>query len=243
MPAPYAVRDSSFIGMSNSPYDGLANFALDELMIFNTALSTAQIKQVITSTGLAWYWTFNTNCQDAYTGNSMSSLTNISYVTDRNGRLNSAIFLNGGYASIPMNGIWSVKSSFNSTSVWISVTNWPSVCSAIFSFGGYFDFNFCYSTQRPYLQTSSSNYTMTSYLSINTWTHLGIVMTNGYTQVSFYMNGYFNSNFSVQSFADYNGAVYLSSPSKPLYAYLDDLMFFRTSLSSSQMFDFFIYNS
>ena len=155
------------------------------------------------------------------------------FVSDRNGRSGSAIYLSGGYATIPSAGCPAVQNVM-STTAWIYITSF-SGCSGIFNLNSYnFDWFYCAGTQRLYLQTGGAYYS--SYvLSTYSWTHLGMVITTGYTYVTFYVNGAFDSTSSMSSVANAGSTCYLSYPSFPYYGYIDDMMFFSTSLSASQM--------
>ena len=330
--APYVVRESCLIGLSNSPYDGLTNVALDELMIFNTPLTTAQISQVITNfvitstststrtspstststetststststakststvtitstststatststttststststvtntststrtststetstststravvpSSLVKYWNFNNNYVDSVTGIALDSFSNFAgYVNDRNGRSSSAIYLNGGYATIPSEGCPSAN-SIMSTAAWVYITAFPSICSGIFYLNnGNFDWFFCNREKRLYLQIDANAIFMNYVLSTNSWVHLGMVINSGSTSLTFYVNGAVDSTTSMTPIRNYGNTCYLAHPDYPFYGYIDDLMFFSTSLTASQMLSVMSYN-
>ena len=149
----------------------------------------------------------------------------VGFVSDRYGRSNSAIYFNNGYASIPTSGL--TQTFFQSTAVWAYYIG--AGCTDILTIESLWFWCSCGSVLHFH---TSNSFDSTYFPPLNTWVHLGTVISNGY--MTLYVNGAVERTY-VFSDLYYGGAVYLAGPDRPFIGYIDDLMIFKTSLSSSQM--------
>ena len=159
------------------------------------------------------------------------------YQTDRSGRSNSAISLNrSGYGYIYSVIYGSTQGQLKSMAAWVYINSF-SGCQYIFSADStahYYDWYFC-SSQDVYFRTNNADYYLAYISSSSTWVHLGMVINSDSTYMTSYRNGYLYSTSYLASFTNYGGHLYLSNPNEPLNGAIDDLMFFATQLSASDM--------
>ena len=155
----------------------------------------------------------------------------VGFVTDRNGRSNSAIYLSNGYASIPTTGF--SQDSFLTIAVWAYYID--AVCTDILTIGVNLYVWCSCSMYLHFHDNNGSGVNSIYFPPLTTWVHLGTVLTNGI--VTFYVNGAYSStaSYTPGTLSYYGGDIYLAGPARPFVGYLDDLMIFKTPLSSSQM--------
>ena len=235
--------------------------SLDDMMFFNRALTASEmlltmsysltsvvdlLPTTTTSTSTSTrslltysylYWNFNDNYLE-YTHSSsyVTAYGSWSYDYDRNGRSNSAIRFSGGYLLLLSTIYGHTQTNLKSMVAWVLIRTF-SGCQYIFSADAtshYFDWYFCNSGD-VFFKTSSSDYFLASIPTTYSWVHLSMVINSDCTTMTSYKNGILIRSSTLVSFADYIYSLYISNPNNPFYGSIDDLTFFGTQLSSSDM--------
>ena len=238
--------------------------SFDDLMIFNIGLTPVQMTNVVnymttagnsystfvSSYGLTNVWNFNGNLKDSFTGSNVSDANWFSYVTDRYGSANGAIFFNSGYAQAP-SGVY-----FGGD---FSVVAWVNVQSASQDHARLIDFG----TSSPeednvvvgldsdalpflyiYSERISSCLISTTSLKIGTWAHLAVTLNS--RTASIYKNAVetdTDDNLQIPRSLTrtlcYVGKSFSSIDALAI-AYFDDLMIFSKALVQTHTKDAYI---
>ena len=206
------------------------------------------------------YWPISNGQMNDQVGNAdMIQGASTTFVADRFGNPNSALGLNGGYTQVPagfyFNSLkftitaWIYPQSLDAYATLLDFGNGPSTNSIIITLsnGGF--------TNSPVLTICPNNpyfvscQICTSYLplQLGVWSFLAAtydgkymrIYTNGYLQYSFYiLNLVFNSIIRKYN---YFGMRNVANSPGHSYSYIDDLKFYNTSLTFSELYNVMTY--
>ena len=100
----------NYIGKTTG-FKNMLDAELDDLRIFNRSLSQSEIVKILNAyvpddlgfinASLTNYWAFSSNLMDSIGGISLINPVNVTFNSDRYNSINSAIYLNKGYLSLP----------------------------------------------------------------------------------------------------------------------------------------------
>ena len=258
------TRTQCYLGLSNwgSTANPNANAYFDDVMIFNIGLSQTQVTNVMnymttktvafnifnSTYSLINVWNFNGNIKDSYTGVSLTNATSYSFVTDRYGTTNGAIYFNSGYAQVT-SGVY-FGGDF-SVLAWVNAQSASQANARLIDFGtsSLAVDNVLIGLESSALQMSPyvyvvNNGTYTSmgsstFLVIGTWAHLAVTLNT--TTAKIYINAVVtntNTAFLIPRSltrtlcyigkSNYGGDALAN-------AYFDDLMIFTKGLSQTQI--------
>ena len=261
-PPANANRSSCYFGQTNYGSDGLPVAYFDEIRFYSTSLTQIQVQAVMNigtsivtslstlrSLGMTMIWTFNQNLYESMTGLSLISASNMAYVTDRAGLLQSAVYLNSGSLSLIVGSYFmgdftisawvNVQSFVNNASIFdcgtLSTGVNQVVMKAAFNGVGQPYFGYGFNNIWTYNPT-------TSVLPINVWTHVAVSLANTVattfingTQVSQVTTFTSSSNLGPQMrkkcFIGYSHPTGVTAK-----MYVDDLIMFDRPLSTSEIF-------
>jgi hypothetical protein len=250
----------AFGGLAGST-TGTSKFELDDLRIYNTALTAAQVQSVYSSQGAPapsramplprLAWDFNGTTTDYVSGLTGTTTGTVSY--NSSGKYGQSIILkNDTTLNSTSNSIsWSPLFSVNpwigqSICSWVKFIDLPNATngSALFAFGDQgsgglrifvfptsFYGNFYDSGTSQFLATSSYTYT----ISTGVWYHYAMTSFNGATVI--YFNGLpvgygtFTTNSTMSAFT----IIGTASGLRPTSAEYDDLRIFDRALTSAQV--------
>ena len=247
------TRTSNYFGKSNSATSS-ANAFFDDIMFFNVALTSTEINTVknlfvpnaynFVAYCLVNQWTFNQNVYDSITSLSLSSPYNIQFVADRLGAINSAVYSNAGNLLAPTANYfygdlsvtaWVYVISAVSNSVLLScATSSLRQDDVVVAFNG--------GRGKPYFTVYNTGSNSAAFLNtVNTlskkWTHYAVTLTGNVGQVYFDGVSQIKSTMAtprnISRTNCYIGG--LSDTTVPSNAYIDDLMFFKYALSTSEI--------
>ena len=191
--------------------------------------------------GLTNYWDFNNDYYDKIGQANLYEAVNVYFVNDRNGRPNSAIYINNGNIKIPNGYYFSGVSSMtawvnaNPNGTWINIINFAgdpkySIFFVQIRFEG-----------QPYIgvQFYNSTYIVprvnsATALNFNSWYHLAITVDGSYYRI--YINGLLTaqtaSNYLPEKFLKYSNFI---GGSRKNTLILDQLKFFNRGLSLTEI--------
>ena len=213
----------------------------------STKTSTDTTKSASLSTfGLTAMWTFSNNLLEKLTGTGVLNSTSYSFVNDRIGTANAALYLNTGFLQVS-NGIWFGGS--------LSIALWANMLK-VSSYGRAVDFGttssgsdnimlgmFLYTSFTPFFYTCITNAcgyvsTPTVAFTLNTWFHIAATLSR--TTGLIYINGALAANGSVYEprsilrTQNYIGSAYQLGYTS-VSAYYDDITFFNTTITAAQV--------
>ena len=215
-------------------------------MILPTTTTTTTM--AVNTNSLLNYWPINNDVQDYAGSSSMTCYSGTSFVADRKNNTNSALFLSGGYCSVPP-GIYFYGGDFTIL-VWVNLQSYTSN-TVILDFGcspsgdsiapflpvgstqGQIQFDILKGSSVIYAYNSAAS------LSLNRWYHLGFVLngTTAYTYVNgvldSYQNGSSTPNYVNRTRSNFGKTTYSSNN---LNAYLDDIKIYNRSLSATEIY-------
>ena len=170
------------------------------------------------------------------------------FVADRNGRANSAVFINGGYLQAPSGNYFSGP---------FSVTAWVNIQSTTGCWSRLFDFAVSYGTRGVFLSLygcstkisiSGRHADFSSLKSIvyGEWQHIGTTVDGSFVRL--YINGYQTSEFTSSdlglnktTFSNYIGKS--NYPDGSIVGIFDELKFFNRALSNTEILnDLYVSN-
>ena len=247
------LRTNCYIG-SYSSTQSMANAYFDDLMFFNTALSSSQVQTVmnvyipnmfnIISNSVTDQWSFNNNIVDSVTGLSLINPTNIQFVSDRTGAPNSAIYINNGSLLAPTATYFSGDFSITA---WINMQSYAAwsrlvQCGTSTTYANDIYFALTTGSSGPQVSLVKNgtfrSISVQNQFPLSNWTHTAV--SYGGTTGTFYVNSDIIANASLGSYtATLRTNCYIgsySSTQSMANAFFDDLMFFNVALSSSQVF-------
>ena len=195
-------------------------------------------------------WLFNNNYNDSVTGLGPLSTSSSSFVSDRFNNANSAVHFNYGYIQV-QNGIY-FSGDFSALGWMYLISNTGADYSRLFDFGtstvgaDNILIEMTQNTNSPYqwawiFNNGGSNYITSSQtpFSLNTWVHSAMTLSG--TVFSLYLNGVLKSQKtnSLIPRAVTRTKCYIGRSNwgslQPVYAYIDDLLFFSIGLTQSQV--------
>ena len=253
----------AFGGLAGST-TGTAKFELDDLRVYNTALTAAQVQSVYSSQGAPapgpvmpqprYAWDFNGTTTDYVSGLTGTTTGSVSY--NSAGKYGQSLVIkNPTTGPTSANNInWITNSTFNmdagfSVCFWLKVSTIPATDQSVIFFTNNSIIDYRYyisvgtnSTLSFYFYNNSTFMGPTSYtLSTNTWLHVVAQTVGGSMQ--FYINGtLFSSSAYAPSGCTLNAGLWLGGIGNygPTNAEYDDLRIYNTALTSIQVND--IYN-
>jgi hypothetical protein len=201
--------------------------------------------------GLVNYWALNLDDTKDYVGRAdANSCVNGSFVADRFGNPQSALYLNNGYCRLPSN-IYLTGGDFTMTA-WINLIQ-PNLYSRILEFSngnGFDQVSFGLATTYLYFQPFmmiDNNYNLTQFgclqhLNLNEWNHIAFLFSRKQMQLSVYINGSFQR--SIQTLIAPTDVIrsknYIgrgAAGDADANAIFDDLKIYNRKLSSTELQD------
>ena len=197
--------------------------------------------------GLSNLWTFSSNIEDSVTGLNLVNANSYSFVEDRFGKANSAVFFNSGYSQLPSDVYFSESFSI---SAWVNVRRVENHARVI-DCGIYENQHtdnvilaLSHGTSAiPYFDLISNNYQSGHVVSshpytVNSWIHLALGFS---LEAELYMNGQLVASKrithpprSITRTSCYIGKSNWHEDHNAV-AYFDDIMFFKKGLSQEQV--------
>jgi len=183
--------------------------------------------------------------EDIVGGKHATGLVSVSLVPDRNGNINSAIFINYGYASLPT-GYYVSSGTGYTLSYWVYLfTSSLSSYQTIFSLGiGSYEYRTCFNGPNNKLYViygSSVSPNAGRTLAYQTWMHVAITVdTLSKTSIT-YVNGILDETFVNNAIFYNRGSAFdynffgKCSPGNNLNGYLDDFKIFSSVLTQEEI--------
>ena len=242
------------LGIGYNAVDGgnFFNGALDEVQVYNSALSAVQIAALYTAQntppnvaqGLVASYTFSNNALDATSFGNHGQTTGVSSVTDRFGYGNSAYSFNGTSSEIEASNSAQLNSAYTTVSFWIKPRAFvASGESFVLSFGGWQErFKISLPNHgKPVFTTHSggaccSDLDSGTPLALGAWTH--VVMVHDGTNDIIYFNG--------AKVNEKNAAGTLDATTKPLgigFNPIDGGNWFDGALDEVQIYNYALSNA
>ena len=208
----------------------------------STSTTTASLS-FLTNLGAINYWKFSNNFADAITGLSFTATQNYSFVADRKGNANSAIYFNYGYGLLP------AATYFDGA---LSIAGWISIISIENSTSRLLDCGSSVSNvlggDNVVVHYGSTVYIFNTHIgsrlhggpawTANVWTHLAVTLA-ATGAANIYVNGTAAVTGTVTIPRAVNRDCCFLSKSNwddgNANAYFDDVIFFNTKLSASSV--------
>ena len=224
-----------YIGYSSINAPNL-NLYLDDLMLFGAGLAESEINTIKDNPIVRPFvpiaiWQFNGNLINGATNVPLSSsMTDVTFVTDRQGMANSAILFNTGTMQIPNCPYLSYT---NTIMLWIKLT---SVANQ-----GLFLFRDATTLEGFKITLNASNciifptkeQSVQIPLQLNVWSHVAMVQKG--LLVDYFANGAFLVSNSQPTWTIETFICQFGTSANHLLANLDDVMFFDHALSDSEV--------
>lgn len=187
-------------------------------------------------------WSFDNDFTDEMPGNmSMYDAINATFVEDRFGNANASVYLNKGYAKMPV-GEYMVGDF--TLSVWVKIIEWTKYSRLLWLSGapnGGVFFSVCYAStdqKMPYFYHQRGNQVATDELPLGEWAHL--VFTMEVDQLRIYIDGQQTYSGEATPIDSHQHPIVTFGAATPHYsaspnAYFDDLMIFNRSLSADEV--------
>lgn len=246
----------------NSPFTlstGYSNFnlgspsntstSIDDLQIFNRAITPSEVQILSNSTlppAIAEY-NFNNTLNNVNGTNAFSVGNNNSFVSDRNGNTNSALYINNGITA-------TIPNLPYGNSIPASVSVWVNMDSATSSSGGYiYNYGLYPNNSAGFINSSSviaigpgGNNTTNLTNPLGTWLHM--VFTYDGTTSKIYRNGVLignlNRNWNIlNNNNNFTMGLYQSSGTNFFTGAVDDLKIYSYALSESEITNLYNNNS
>ena len=244
-PSGVTLNTQFYVG-SAAGYGG-ADILMDDLRIYNTALTAAQVQSVYSSQGAPapiramplprLAWDFNGTTTDYVTGITPTTITGAPYYST--GKYGQAIFFTNPTTGAPTSNIYYASTpSFTSTtgftlSFWFISTNTSFYFAGIpVALDGYF-YYYINSDGKLYPIATTNGGPATNATSLNTWYHITGVFTNG--QLATYLNGTLSNTHAISTF---NVSKLTVGSGQGLYGFIggvDDLRIYDRALTAAQV--------